>query len=335
MAEKTVSVILTGQNDWDEWIEVVKTKAIAFDIWSLVNPDTTNPPTLEEPQAPKPRSVNPQKTIFSELDEDEKEQLRELQRERKRNLDKYDRRRQALASLRAHIQGTVARTNLSYTFNCETVHDMLVKLQKRFSPTDEAREREVIRRYQNLRTEVPKTRAKEPWLQEWEKAYDDCKRLKLPDTEGNRAARDFIYTVDTFDPVFASYWRNRLLESNIKLDFHEIVQKFREYQTESPENSRNHHSAFETTFQGKGIHGDDKKKLKECLCGEIHHFKDCPYLIEEKRSPGWNPDPQLEQKINERLHVNEKLRGIIERLRKETKTTTDKNTEMIESPAVF
>ena len=77
MAEK-VAVILTSQKDWDEWIEVTKSMMIASDIWNLVNPDTMNPPTLEEPPTPKPTNVNPQKLIFSKLDEDEKEELREL-----------------------------------------------------------------------------------------------------------------------------------------------------------------------------------------------------------------------------------------------------------------
>lgn len=150
MAEKTTAVLLTSQKDWDEWIEVIKTSAITSDIWNLVNPAIANPPTLEEPPAPKPTDVNPRKTTFSALDEDEKEELRELQRERKRNLNQYDRRKQALATLRTRIQETVTRANLSYTFNCETVYDMLVKLQKRFSPTDEAREWEVIQRYRKL-----------------------------------------------------------------------------------------------------------------------------------------------------------------------------------------
>jgi len=310
MAEKTTAVVLTSQKDWDEWIEVIKTSAIASDIWYLVNPDIANPPTLEEPPAPKPIDINPQKTTFSALDEDEKEELRELQRERKRNLNRYDRRKQALAALRIRIQETVTRANLSYTFNCETVYDMLVKLQKRFSPTDEAREREVIQRYQKLKT-PPHDRGIEPWLQDWEKTYDDCRRLGLPDTDGNRAARDFIYAVDNIEPGFTSYWRNRLLESKIELDFHEIIQKFREYQTESPERrSTATHSIFPASLQGKGID-------RECLCGVIHHFKECPYLIETKRTPEWKPDPKVEQKIEEKLRTNAKLKGIIDRLRQE------------------
>jgi hypothetical protein len=92
MAEKKTSIILTSQNDWDEWIELIKTTAIASDVWEFINPDTpaANIPSLEEPRAPRPSDINPQKSIFSGLDEDEKEELRERQREHKRNLNLYD-----------------------------------------------------------------------------------------------------------------------------------------------------------------------------------------------------------------------------------------------------
>lgn len=319
MAEKTTSIILTGQNDWDEWIEVIKTIAIASDIWRHVNPNTpkANLPPFEEPATPKPSDVNPQKTAFSGLDEDEKEELREKRREHKRRLDKYDKQKQALAALRIRIQETVSRANLSYTFNCESIYDMLVKLQKRFSPTDETREREVIRRYQKLKS-APQSRAIEPWLQEWEKTYDDCKRLKLPDTEGNRAVRDFIYAVDDIAEGFTNYWRNRLLESKLELDLHEIIQKFREHQAESPERRlQDSPSAYTATLQGKSL-------PKPCLCGDIHHFKECLYLIETNQPPDWKPDAELKQKIDEKLRGNAKLKGIIDRLRQEARDQQDK-----------
>src|SRR5205085_3835800 len=102
----------------------------------------------------------------------------------------------------------------------------------------------------------------------------------------------------------------------IELDFHEIIQKFREYQTESPERrSTATHSIFSATFQGIGID-------RECLCGVIHRFKECPYPIETKRTSGWKPDPKVEQKIEEKLRTNPRLKGIIDRLRQETKETT-------------
>jgi hypothetical protein len=46
-----VAIILTGPNDWDEWIEVVKTKAKAGEIWQYIDPSTAKDqlPNLERP----------------------------------------------------------------------------------------------------------------------------------------------------------------------------------------------------------------------------------------------------------------------------------------------
>ena len=111
MAQKT-AVILVSQNDWDEWIEVIKTVAMSEDIWAYVDPDTPNPPPLKEPKTAIPIDVNPKEKTISALDEDEREELQELRRMQKRKLEQYDRRRKALRALRIRIQETISRTNL-------------------------------------------------------------------------------------------------------------------------------------------------------------------------------------------------------------------------------
>ena len=45
------------------------------------------------------------------------------------------------------------------------------------------------------------------------------------------------------------------------------------------------YSTFAATLQGQPAEEEKKKEKKKgkkslCLCGEIHQFKDCPYLIE-------------------------------------------------------
>ena len=125
---------------------------MADSIWAYVDPDTPKStlPSLEEPRAPKPVDIDPQKTTFSSLDEGEKEEFRELRQDYKRKLNKYDRRQRAIGALRVHIQETVSRLNLTYTFNCDTVHRMLINLKQQLSPLNETRERELVRQYRKL-----------------------------------------------------------------------------------------------------------------------------------------------------------------------------------------
>jgi hypothetical protein len=169
-ATTKTQVILAGPDDWDEWIEIVQTTTRKADIWNLVNPSTAKEklPKLEPPKRPMPDDVKETintpsgssqttpststvaPTKFSQLTEDEKEQLRILQKDYKYERKKYNQRTDALNDLRVHIQSTVERGQLSYTFKCENPYDMLVKLKERFAPTNRAREQESIREWKKL-----------------------------------------------------------------------------------------------------------------------------------------------------------------------------------------
>lgn len=170
---------------------------MAEDIWAYVDPDAPNPPPFEEPKTPMPVDVNPRKKTFSALDEDEKEELRELRRMQRRKLEQYDRRRTALGALRVRIQETISRTNLSYTFDCDTVHRILVNLKQQLSPTDRVCERELIRLYQKVKA-PPRHQNVEDWLRDFQRTYDRCRKLRIPDTEGDRVVHDFLSAVNTF-----------------------------------------------------------------------------------------------------------------------------------------
>ena len=151
------SIVLIGQDDWDEWIEVVKTAAISGDVWDYINPDTLqgNVPILTEPHEPiyeDVASTNDKRLEirYSTLTEDEKEEFKHLQQRYKRDYEAYIRKKTALATIRTRIQESVSRPNLSYTFNCNSSYEMLVKLKERFSPTTTSRTREVLLRYRRL-----------------------------------------------------------------------------------------------------------------------------------------------------------------------------------------
>jgi hypothetical protein len=69
-----------------------------------------------------------------------------LRQDYKLHLDRYTRKRNALSSLSSHIQSTVSRSCLFYTYGATTARQMLVELQKRLQPTDQLRELELSRK---------------------------------------------------------------------------------------------------------------------------------------------------------------------------------------------
>jgi hypothetical protein len=51
-------------------------------------------------------------------------------------------------------------------------------------------------------------------------------------------------------------------------------------------------------------HGDDKFKGRKCVCGEVHLFKECPYIVTSARKPGWTENPAVRQEIRQKIKKN-------------------------------
>ena len=191
------SVILASPNNWDEWIEVIKSKANNNRLWKYIDPSTpeTELPRLEEPVRASPKDANSRgKTKLSELDEDEKEELRMLQADHRDNVKLYRKQLSALDTLRSHILSSISRTYLVYTFKCDTTYDVMVSLKQRVAPSDHARKLQLAAQYARLK-KAPRNQNFEVWLQEWERLYTECKELKLPEVDGSRSVTDFAYAV--------------------------------------------------------------------------------------------------------------------------------------------
>ena len=79
MAQRT-TVILNGLTDWDEWLEIVKTKAVGGEVQEFVDPAMAKEelPALKEPIIPTLVDVDSQKTTLSQLNSNKKEMLRLL-----------------------------------------------------------------------------------------------------------------------------------------------------------------------------------------------------------------------------------------------------------------
>jgi len=331
-------IILNGMKDWDDWIEVNRTTALASDIWDLINPDElkANIPQLTQPTRPEPSDVKPPEvgqlpTAYSMLSTDEKEQLRLLQSDYTYDRKEYDRKRKALADIRIRVVETIKRDYVSYTHKCATVHDMLVKLKDRIAPTDKIRERQLIEQYKSA-CKPPKSQGIEQWVQKWEKTYDDCSAFNIPEVQGSRPLFDFIQAISGVSTGFADVWNVRLIESD-NHDLQELVKQYRLYlrTTQTQAKSRGDHGAFPTTLQGKDTNGKPK-----CLCQDYHFYSECPYLIVSKRPKVWKADESIQKKIENDLKSNSVLQKRVESARKRATDSKDSKPSSVtsEKPSV-
>src|SRR5205814_5740826 len=122
-----VTVVLNNQNNWEEWLEIVKSKDYENEICDFVN--TTTPkaglPTLEMPTEPKTSDVNPAKTCISKLKDLEKNTYQMLICQYKQKVKIYNNKKTALQNLQFFIQEFISHVYLNQIFKSETAHDML------------------------------------------------------------------------------------------------------------------------------------------------------------------------------------------------------------------
>src|SRR5271156_1610371 len=127
---------------------------------------------------------------------------------------------------------------------------MLAALKKRLSPTDYARQLELIQKYTKLKT-YSKRDDVEKWLKDWEITYTDGKKLNVPEFTDNRSLFDFTHAVSSIDSGFSStqeYFINQKLRNSESLpEMYDLIEDFRNHyrRTEALKPSVSH-SGFAT-----------------------------------------------------------------------------------------
>jgi len=125
-----VTIVLDGSNAWHDWLEVVKTKARAGKVWEYIDPSLTADEVrkLVEPKIPEPSDIRAGVESPIDLTDEELKKLRQLQHAVKHKLKEFELKEKAMNEMVKHIQETVSSTYLSWTYDCDTVYDMLVAL---------------------------------------------------------------------------------------------------------------------------------------------------------------------------------------------------------------
>lgn len=241
---------------------------------------------------------------------------------------------------------SISRTYYTMVLNCDNVHAILITLKQRIAPTDRAKSIDLVHQYHRL-FKVGRQNV-EAWLQQWEKVYGDCVLHNVPEVSGHRALYDFLGAVTSIDSVYSTYWKGELAkrtyEGTILPEFYELVELFRNQQrltsAQSGKLNSASHSAF-ASFQGQSLPedsspssskpapatGKSKEPWKPCICGIVHWFRQCPYILEAVRPKGWKPDPKIQKVFDDKLKSNGHYRSLVAKLRTEPPYEGPKPTE--------
>ena len=140
------------------------------------------------------------------------------------------------------------------------------------------------------------------------------------------------------NPSFHTYWTHHLHCAKEYPSLREVINKFCTHLHEDPTSCMAGHGAFLALFQdqtvGPASPQSEKQAEKldilptsctssmkctgrklECLCGKLHCFANCPYLIELKQGHNWVADEDISCMICEKMERSKWLTQIVEGVR--------------------
>ncbi|KAL6228618.1 hypothetical protein BDW75DRAFT_246536 [Aspergillus navahoensis] len=133
-----VSVILKTRDDWQSWIEDIKSVALLSKIWGYIDPSKQESELDEipmEPEIPADNATSAEIKIF------------EIK------YNRYQRIERGIAAISEAIHNSISPPlKHFYINNRESPYKVLQALKKQFAPSDQELQMMAIRRYQRARS---------------------------------------------------------------------------------------------------------------------------------------------------------------------------------------
>jgi len=140
--------------------------------------------------------------------------------------------------------------------------------------------------------------------------------MDLPDIQKDRPLYDFLGAIKTLDPEFSSAYMIQIERKAFKNKplptIHDLIEQFRNHRRLTDASSKADPAAFPATLHGKP---EPTSTPNPCLCGAIHWYKECLYLIDFLRPEGWKPDPKIQEQVDEKLNKSDGLKTAVRHAR--------------------
>lgn len=334
------TVRLTNSKDWPAWFGTLKKRATILQVWDLVDPDQPNT-ARDQVIMPEPPNIDDYKPSdqLTRLNEEQKAEYKadrehyELVCESKSKLYK------GLLQLQQLIDASVDHQYIKTTVKLDTIRKQLKFLSINLKPSDESLRLKLLAQYQLL-CHTPYGRQAQQYFDEWQsiKADDVGQPLgsKIFPQGDSDAARDLTNALEPLFPIEASAHKrvNRKLTTSVQLtDETEDWRNFCRIEGIEKFNKKINTrvalvAAGESTLKGADkttpASGSNtpsntpnslkKEENPKCLCGQLHYYSECNYLIPARPRPsGWVPNRELKASIQKKLKDDTNLKGKVER----------------------
>ncbi|CBF74296.1 uncharacterized protein ANIA_04289 [Aspergillus nidulans FGSC A4] len=314
-----VSVILRTRDDWQSWIEDIKSVALLSKVWGYVDPSKQEDELEEipiEPEIPADDATSAEIKIF------------EIK------YNQYQRIDRGIAAISEAIHNSLsAPLKHFYINNRESPYKVLRALKKQFAPKDQELQMMAIRRYQKARSMPIKQSNPEAWLTEFESAYYGMKQHDLPEAQDMYVIRDFLGAVMKASKEWAMIRRNLLHQSEYKSQtIADTIAAYREYLSDEmlyQDTKLDVAFAASPTLQGAGISNQTNRtnRVPYYMCGQKHFFRECPYVVISIRKPDFMEEPEIRKKFDDILKIPGAKCNMLKKAMELNKQTTVQNKE--------
>ena len=142
-------------------------------------------------------------TRYSDLSEDEKEELKEQRALYRQSYEIARTARLSIDKVSVIIEQSINPAYLSILNAATTTSEALKKLQDHLKPANDEAKEALKAKYWELCK--PPTKAKvEQWMLDWETAYREAKRLEIMILDDETMSQDFLSAVRKYTPEFAT-----------------------------------------------------------------------------------------------------------------------------------
>lgn len=162
------------------------------------------------------------------------------------------------------------------------------------------------------------TKAKlEAWITDWETLHAQILERGIQGQFGGEVmfVKEFLKAGRAWAPNFCDHWYNQKDAAGQPLELFKITRKYRVRVEEESKPVRGH--AHAATLQGapqpeapdqhqnqSSSTSRPKHEGRKCLCGEVHLFKDCPYIHTSARKSDWKENKKTRNDMRHKIKEN-------------------------------
>jgi Reverse transcriptase (RNA-dependent DNA polymerase)/GAG-pre-integrase domain len=310
-AVRTATVVLTGPDNWHEWLYFISNSAIEEHIWEYVNPDLETQPILPiQPALP------------SDPEDDQPESQNKWQREKfkyEHRRKDYEKTVQALKEFNKSVERSIDTHFFThfYRLNAKTGYARMKALKDNIAPTDRGRELTVTTDYETLKR-VQKRMNIDLWLKKFRMVCNEAEILHLACVSNDRAQVDFLNAVKVWEHSWAETKLTLLLDAEKAPTLDSLMSSFEKKRKLSKGEAALAKAKSiqpSVSFAGASLQGRNDAP-GPCLCKEKHWYNECPYLNEGKRPSNWSPNRDIKTQIDAEMsdpNTRERIQKSIQR----------------------